>query len=195
MYRSAGGIGAKSLFAANEPTLRGTAPPAGFGASRTVFTPKDSDANAQSLLIRMPEALRPLTLCNCDCKVITSALCVGLRKHSNGCVHPSQRCVAQRMMTGNVFEMETAAIALRTCYSEDPEFFSLTSRVLSPVWTTDGSSRSYREQVSRCHCRISFVVFVLIRIQSSNTLALVDSFVHHGLRPRLQMVNVSRSAA
>ena len=178
MYRSAGGIGAKSLFAANEPILRETAPPPGFGASRTVFTPKNSDANAQGLLIRTPEALRPLTLCNCDCEVITSALCAGQRKYSIGCVHPSQWCVAQR-------------ITLRTL-----GFFSLTSRVLSPVWTTDGSSRSYREQVSRCHCRISFVVFVLIRIQSSNTLApLLDSFVHHGLRPRLQMVNVSRSAA
>ena len=175
MYRSAGGIGAKSLFAANEPILRRTAPPAGFGASRTVFTPKNSDANAQSLLIRTPEALRHLTLCNCDCKVITSALCAGQRKYSILCVHPSQWCVTQR-------------ITLKTL-----GFFSLTSRVPSPVWTTDGSSRSY---VSHCYCRISFVVFVLIRIQSSNTLApLVDSFVHHGLRPRLQMVNVSRFAA
>ena len=35
-------------------------------------------------------------------------------------VHPPvPRCVTQRIMTDNIFEIETAAIALRTCYSED----------------------------------------------------------------------------
>ena len=68
VYRSVGGIRAKFLFAAHEAILRGPAPPAGFGASRTVFIPKTCDVNAQSLLIRTPEALRRLTLCNCDCK-------------------------------------------------------------------------------------------------------------------------------
>ena len=39
VYSSAGGIGAKVLFAAYQACLQGTALPAGFGASRTVFNP------------------------------------------------------------------------------------------------------------------------------------------------------------
>ena len=35
-------------------------------------------------------------------------------------MHPPQRCVNQRIMTDNIFEIETAAIALQTCYPEDP---------------------------------------------------------------------------
>ena len=120
VYRSAGSISAKYLFAGCEALLQGTAPQAGFGAPRTVFIPKSGDTNARGLLIRTLEGLRPLTLCNCDRKVITSALCAGLRKYSTQCIHPSQRCVAQRMMTDNIFEIDTASIALRTCCSEDP---------------------------------------------------------------------------
>ena len=34
--------------------------------------------------------------------------------YSIECIHPSQRCVTQRIMTDNTFEIETAAVALRT---------------------------------------------------------------------------------
>ena len=118
--RSAGGIGAKFLCVAYEAVLVEAARPAGF-----LFT------NAQGLWSRTPEALRPLTLCNCDCKVVTSAMCAGLRKCSVECIHPSERGVAQRIMTDNIFEVETAAVALRTCYAEDPGISSLIS--LAPL--------------------------------------------------------------
>ena len=121
MYRCAGCIGAKFLFAAYQSTVQAAAlPPQGFGACRTVFIPESGEVNAQGLLIRSPGSLRPLTLCNCDCKILTAAMCSGLRRYSVECIHPSQRCVTQRIMTDNIFEIETAAIAKRTCYSEDP---------------------------------------------------------------------------
>ena len=120
MYRSAAGIGAKFLFAACRATLQGTALPEGFGASRTVFIPKTSEANAQGLLIRSPESLRPVTVCNCDCKILAAAMCSGLLRYPIECIYPSDRCVTQRIVTDSIFEIETAAIALRTCYSEDP---------------------------------------------------------------------------
>ena len=44
----------------------------------------------------------------------------GLRRCSVECIHPSQRSVSQRVMTDNIFEIETVAIAMRTCYSDDP---------------------------------------------------------------------------
>ena len=100
--------------------LMGKALPADFGAPRTVFILQNGDINAQGWLIRTLEALRPLTLCKRDCKIITSAVCAGLRKYLVVCIHPSQMCVAQRMMTDNIFEIEIPAIGLRTCYSEDP---------------------------------------------------------------------------
>ena len=34
-------------------------------------------------------ALRPLTLCGCDCKIITTAICFGLHRYSIRCIHPS----------------------------------------------------------------------------------------------------------
>ena len=79
-----------------------------WGARRTVFIPKTGEVSAQGLLIRWPESLRPLTLCNCECKILTAAMCSGLRRYSVECVHPSQRCVTQRVMTDNIFEIETA---------------------------------------------------------------------------------------
>ena len=44
----------------------------------------------------------------------------GLRRYSVECIHPTKKCVTQRIMTDNIFEVETAVIAMRTCFSEDP---------------------------------------------------------------------------
>ena len=38
---------------------------------RTVFIPNTSDINDSGRLVRSPDALRPLTLCNGDCKLLT----------------------------------------------------------------------------------------------------------------------------
>ena len=102
------------LFCSERLSLLALAP-----AERYSF-PKSSEVDAQGLIIRSPEALRPLTLCRCDREVITAAMCSGLRRYSIECVHPPQICVVQRIMTDNIFEIETAAGALRTRYSEDP---------------------------------------------------------------------------
>ena len=80
-----------------------------FAARMTVFIPKSTTANEHGWIIRSPDALRPLTLCNCDCKIFTTAICYGLHKYSAKWVHPSQRCVAARQMTDNIFEVETTA--------------------------------------------------------------------------------------
>ena len=44
-----------------------------FAESRTVFIPETSDTDNHGRVIRSLDAFRPLTLCNCDCKVLTSA--------------------------------------------------------------------------------------------------------------------------
>ena len=110
VYRSAGGIGAQFLFAAYQVCLQGAALPAGFGASRTVFILMSTEVDSWGLIIRSPETLPPLNLCNCDFKVIAVAKCFGLRRYSIECIHPSQRGVTQRIMTDNIFEIETAAV-------------------------------------------------------------------------------------
>ena len=48
-----------------------------------------------------------MTLCNCDCKLLTSAICRGLHWYTMRCIHPSQRCISSRQMTDNIFEIET----------------------------------------------------------------------------------------
>ena len=56
-----------------------------------------------------------MTLCNCDCKMLTTAICRGLHWYTMRCVHSSQRCISSRQMTDNIFEIETAALAHVAC--------------------------------------------------------------------------------
>ena len=70
-------------------------------------------------IIRSPNSLRPLILCNCDCKLLTSAICRGLHWYTLRCKHPSQRCISSRQMTGNIFEIETTALAHVACAPQE----------------------------------------------------------------------------
>ena len=60
IYRCAGGLGSSFLNDAYKCVLEGG--PTHFAASTTV--------NDNGLIVRSPDALRPLTLCNCECKII-----------------------------------------------------------------------------------------------------------------------------
>ena len=71
VYRCAGGLASKFLFHAYQDVLEGRNIPDCFAESRTVFIPKTSDTDDLGRIIRSPDALRPLTLCNCDCKLLT----------------------------------------------------------------------------------------------------------------------------
>ena len=90
-----------------------------FAESRTVLYPKTSDIDDNGRIIRSPDALRPLTLCNCDCKLLTSAICRGLHWYTMRCIHPSQRCISSRQMTDNIFEIETNALAHVACAPQE----------------------------------------------------------------------------
>ena len=105
-YRSAEGLGSQFLFNAYRSLMEGGTVPEHFAESRTVFIPKTSDIDDNGRIIRSPDALRPLTLCNCDCKLLTSAICRGLHWYTMRCIHPSQRCISSRHMTDNIFEIE-----------------------------------------------------------------------------------------
>ena len=76
-YRCAGGLGSRILFCAYKHVLEGGTIPELFAESTTVFIPKSSDVDNNGRIIRSLEALRPLTLCNCDCKILTTSICRG----------------------------------------------------------------------------------------------------------------------
>ena len=114
VYRCAGGLGSKFLFRAYQAVLEGSNIPDCFAESRTVFIPKTSDTDDLGRIIRSPYALRPLTLCICDCKLFTSALCRGLHWYTMQCIHPSQRCIFSRQMTDNIFVWPTSRVLLKT---------------------------------------------------------------------------------
>ena len=61
------------------------------------------------------EALRPLTLCNCDYKILTTAIRRSLQWCTMRCVHTSQRCTTSIQMTDNIFEIDTTALAHVAC--------------------------------------------------------------------------------
>ena len=92
-FRCARGLGSQFLFNAYRSLLGGGTVPEHFAESGTVFIPKTSDIDDNGRIIRSPDALRPLTLCNCDCKLLTSAICRGLPWYTMRCIHPSQRCI------------------------------------------------------------------------------------------------------
>ena len=123
IYRCAGGLGSQFLFDTYRALLEGGAVPDHFAESGTVFIPKTSDIDDNGRIIRSPDALRPLTLCNCDCKLITSAICRGLHWYTMRCIHPSQRCISTRQMTDNIFEMESTALAHVACAPQDSGVF------------------------------------------------------------------------
>ena len=112
VYRCAGGLSSKFLYRAYQATD-------GFAESRTVFIPKTFDTDDLGRIIRSPDALRPLTLCNCDCKLLTSAICRGFHWYTMRCTHSSQRCISSRQMTDNIFEIETTALAHVACAPQE----------------------------------------------------------------------------
>ena len=70
IYRCAGGLRSKFLFHAYHAVLERRNIPDCW----TVFNPETSDTDDIGRIIRSPDALRPLTVCNCDCKLLTSAI-------------------------------------------------------------------------------------------------------------------------
>ena len=114
--RCAGRTGSQLLFAAYVQLFDRASPQPSLAASRTVFS---TAADDHGRTVRSPDALRPLTSRDFDCKILTTALCFGLRPYPISCIHPSQRCVTTRQMTDNVFQIETAALAHGSCMSSD----------------------------------------------------------------------------
>ena len=94
IYRGAGGLGSQFLFDAYKRVLEGGVVPAHFGASRTVVIPKSSDVDDNGLMVKSPEELRSLTLCEIviarflprrftvACIGTSSDACTGLRDAS-----------------------------------------------------------------------------------------------------------------
>ena len=99
--------------------LEGGTVPEHFAESRTVFIFKTSGIDDNGRIFRSPDALRPLTLCNRDRKLLTSAVCRGLHWYTMRCIHPSQRCISSRHMTDNIFEIETTALGHVACAPQE----------------------------------------------------------------------------
>ena len=59
------GIGARMLFAAYQSLYAVASPLQAFAERKTVFVPNTNDADEHGGVIRSPEALHSLTLCNC----------------------------------------------------------------------------------------------------------------------------------
>ena len=107
------------MFNAFKRVLEGGDVPTEIAASKTVFIPKSSDVDDNGLIVRPLDALRPLTLCNCDCKIITTAVCFDLHKYSIGCMHPALRCFSTVNMTDNIFEIEKTVLSHVACATRE----------------------------------------------------------------------------
>ena len=118
-YKCAQNVGSQFLFNAYRVLLEGGTVPDHFAESGTVFIPMTTDIDDNGRIIRSPDALRPLTLRNCDCKLLTFAICRGLHWNTMRCIHPSQRCISSRQLTDNIFEIETTALAHFACASQE----------------------------------------------------------------------------
>ena len=105
--------------------VSGAPPWQGFALSKRGFIPKTKDADEHDHFIRSPEAPRPLMLCNCDCKALTTAM----RHHEYAmeCIHPAQ-------MTDNIFQIETAALAQRACIAVLQTDFAFACPSVNQQW-------------------------------------------------------------
>ena len=82
--KCAGGLGSQNAY---KNLLEGGAVPEHFAERWTVFIPRTSDIDDKGRIIRSPDALRPLTLCKCDCKLRTSAICRGFHCYTMRCTN------------------------------------------------------------------------------------------------------------
>ena len=71
--------------------MRGGSAPRWFNAARMVFIPKPSDDSPLEPGVVHSSELRPLTLSNCDQKLVGIAVCFTLRTVCDAVVHGSQR--------------------------------------------------------------------------------------------------------
>ena len=109
-----------SSFGLNQAVLEGSTIFYYIAESRTVFIWKTSDTNDFGRIIRSLDARRPLTLfCNCDCKLLASAICRGLTGTPWDSL-TSQRWISSRQMTDNIFEIDTAAVVHVACAPQEP---------------------------------------------------------------------------
>ena len=87
-------------------------------------------------------ALRPLTLCSCDCEILTTALRFGLMQQFTSGIYPTQRCLTTRHMTGHIFQIEAAApLAQCSCMPRDCGVPLTDLRALTRVAITVGVFR------------------------------------------------------
>ena len=144
-----GGLGSQFLFNAYKYLLEGGTVPEHFAESRTVFIHKTSDIDDNGRMDRSHDVLCALMLCNCDYKLLTSAICRGLHWYTMrwhnifeiettalahvacapqesgilltdfAAIHPSQRCISSRQTTDNIFESETTALAHVACAPQE----------------------------------------------------------------------------
>ena len=88
-YRCAGNLDSQFLFNAYRSLLEGGTVPEHFAESGIVIIPKTSDIDDSGRIIRSPDALRPLIVCNFDRKLLTSATCRGFHSYTMRCIHHS----------------------------------------------------------------------------------------------------------
>ena len=100
-----GGLGSQFLFNAYKYLLEGGTVPEHFAESRTVFIHKTSDIDDNGRMDRSHDVLCALMLCNCDYKLLTSAICRGLHWYT--------------MRWHNIFEIETTALAHVACAPQE----------------------------------------------------------------------------
>ena len=143
VYRCAGGLGSQFLFNAHRPFFWKVVPFLINLLKVELFKTSDIDDNGR--IFRLPDAVHPFTLRNCDCKLLTSAICRGLLCYTMRCIHPSQRSISSKQMTDNIFEIETTAVA-HVCKNQ--VFFRQTSLLPIPASITPRSSPCSRNRVA-----------------------------------------------
>ena len=86
--------------------LRSGTAPSWFNSARVVFIPKADDEEYCESVAAEPGDLRPLSLSNCDHKLVCVAVCCALRRICDDTVHGAQRGFRKgRQLTDNVLAL------------------------------------------------------------------------------------------
>jgi endonuclease/exonuclease/phosphatase family metal-dependent hydrolase len=125
-WQAAGDFGVAVLWALVEQIMLGTAPPKDFGDSLLTFLAKGSDDPELGIGTRTCSETRPISLINCDAKVVTLVLVSPLLEVGPKIIDRIQHGgVRGRLIFDSIFTLEANMIAAARAGGEDAGVISL----------------------------------------------------------------------
>lgn len=168
IYLLCDAAGATVLYDLYCDILAGGTPPDDFLDALMVFIPKGSAASDGTIVARTPDNVRPLSLSNTDCKLVTNAIAAPMNRVARVTVDGRQRgFVEGRQMLDNVIDLESMGITAQMRNATNAAFIFMDFAAAFPSILHD------------------WILFVLSTIGFPNWLLSYFTWLYRGSRGRI----------